>query len=63
MQGRFMVGSNRIAVGSSLLGVRNEERKLILEREARVKEWRKSLPRRKKPDSQKPGPVTWIRMY
>lgn len=37
-----------------------EQRQRIAERERQLKEWRKSLPRRKKPDWQKPGPVTHI---
>lgn len=36
------------------------ERAAILEREERVRAWRRTLPRRKRPDHEKPGPVTWI---
>lgn len=38
------------------------ERLAILEREARLKEWRRSLPRKKKPESMRPGPVTIIQL-
>lgn len=36
------------------------ERDFILDREAKAREFRRSLPKRKVPDSHKPGPVTWI---
>lgn len=39
-----------------------EERAAILDREARVKAWRKTLPRKRKPEHEKPGPVTIIDM-
>ncbi len=39
-----------------------EERAAILDREARVKAWRKTLPRKRKPEHEKPGPVTWIQL-
>lgn len=38
------------------------ERAAILEREARVREWRRTLPRRKKPAHEKAGLVTWIQV-
>lgn len=38
------------------------QRQGILAREALLKEWRKSLPRKKKPDYMKPGPVTHIQL-
>ncbi len=38
------------------------ERAAILDREARVKAWRKTLPRKRKPEHEKPGPVTIIDM-
>lgn len=36
------------------------ERAGILDREARLKEWRKTLPRRRKPAHEKAGPVSWV---
>ncbi len=38
------------------------ERRAILDREARLKAWRASLPKRKRPEHEKPGPVTWIQL-
>ncbi|MNJ09302.1 hypothetical protein D3C77_34450 [compost metagenome] len=39
-----------------------EERAAILEREQRIKEWRRSLPRKRKPEHEKPGPITWVQL-
>jgi hypothetical protein len=39
-----------------------EERELILAREERVAAWRKTLPKRKRPAHEKPGPVHWIQL-
>lgn len=36
------------------------ERAAILEREERVRAWRRTLPRRKKPEHMKPGPISII---
>lgn len=36
------------------------ERAAILEREERVRAWRRTLPRRKKPEYMKPGPISII---
>lgn len=36
------------------------ERAAILEREERVRAWRRTLPRRKKPEYTKPSAVHWI---
>ncbi|BEQ12864.1 hypothetical protein Ep4_005 [Pseudomonas phage Ep4] len=36
------------------------ERTAVLEREARLSAWRKTLPKRKKPAHEKAGPVAWI---
>lgn len=38
------------------------ERSAIVAREERLAEWRKTLPRRRKPDHEKPGPLTWIQL-
>lgn len=38
------------------------ERAAIVEREQRVAAWRKTLPRRKRPEHEKPGPVSWIQL-
>jgi hypothetical protein len=56
--------SGHVAVGTELdfETTTAAERAAILEREARLKQWRKSLPRRRKPMHEKPGPVTWITM-
>ena len=39
-----------------------EEREAILEREASLREWRASLPKRKVPAHELPGPVTIIQL-
>jgi hypothetical protein len=39
-----------------------EERDLILAREERVAAWRKTLPKRKRPEHEKPGPVSWVQL-
>lgn len=39
-----------------------EERELILAREERVAAWRKTLPKRKRPEHEKPGPVMWVQL-
>lgn len=50
------------AVGTELCrySTTKEERAFILEREARLKEQRRSLPRKRKPEHEKPGPLTWV---
>lgn len=50
------------AVGTELCkySTSQEERALILEREARVAAWRKSLPKRKRPAHELPGPIHWV---
>lgn len=52
----------RAAVGTELdySNTTRAERAAILEREASVKAWRKTLPKRRKPEHEKAGPVTWI---
>lgn len=52
----------RAAVGTELCKITTTraEREAIEAREARVKEWRRSLPKRRKPEHEKAGPVTWI---
>lgn len=52
----------RVAVGTELdhENTTREERDLIVQREERVAAWRKSLPRRKRPEHEKPGPLVWI---
>lgn len=39
-----------------------EEREAVLAREERVRQWRRSLPKRRKRDHEKPGPLTWIKV-
>lgn len=53
-----------VAVGTELClySTTREERRLILEREQRVAEWRKSLPKRKQPEHEKPGPLVWVQL-
>lgn len=53
-----------VAVGTELCvhSTTREERQLILEREAKVAVWRKSLPRKRKPAHEKAGPITWIQL-
>lgn len=53
-----------VAVGTELCSYNTtrEERQLILEREARVEAWRKSLPRKKKPAHEKAGPLVWVQL-
>lgn len=52
----------RAAVGTELClhSTTREERAHILELEARAKEYTRSLPRRRRPEHEKPGPITWI---
>lgn len=52
----------RAAVGTEMdyQSTTAAERAAILEREEKVRAWRKSLPKRKRPEHEKPGPVTWI---
>lgn len=52
----------RAAVGTDfdMNSTTHAERNLIMEREARVAEWRKSLPKRRKPEHEKAGPISWI---
>lgn len=52
----------RAAVGTALCpySTTKEERAYILDREARLKEQRRGMPRRKKPEHEKPGPLTWV---
>lgn len=52
-----------VAVGDELcpFNTTAAERAAILDRESRVKAWRRSLPKRKRPEHEKPGPVTWIK--
>lgn len=54
----------RAAVGTELCyhNTTAAERAAILDREERVKEWRRSLPKRKRPAHELPGPVTIIDM-
>lgn len=54
----------RAAVGTELCrySTTKEERAYILEREAKAKEYRRSLPRKRKPEHEKPGPLTWIQL-
>ena len=53
-----------VAVGTEfdMRSTTHAERNLIMEREARVAEWRKSLPKRKRPAHEKPGPVLWVQL-
>jgi len=53
-----------VAVGTELcvFSTTREERQRVLEREARVAVWRKSLPRKKKPAHEKAGPVEWYQL-
>ncbi len=53
-----------VAVGTELCSYNTtrEERSLILEREERVAAWRKTLPKRKRPEHEKPGPVSWVQL-
>lgn len=50
------------AVGTQLClhSTTREERACILAREARLKEQRSKLPRRRKPEHERPGPVAWV---
>lgn len=38
------------------------ERNLIMDREAKVAAWRKTLPKRKTPEHEKPGPIIWVQL-
>lgn len=51
-----------VAVGTELClkSTTAAERAAILDREERVRAWRKTLPRRKKPEHTKPGPISII---
>lgn len=55
--GHVAVGTELCLYSTSL-----EERQLILEREQRVAAWRKSLPKRTKPEHEKPGPISWVEL-
>lgn len=54
----------RAAVGKEFdyTNTTRAERAAVLARETRLKEWRKSLPKRKRPAHEKPGPLTWIQV-
>lgn len=54
----------RAAVGTELCpySTTREEREAILKREAALREWRASLPKRKVPAHELPGPVTIIQL-
>lgn len=54
----------RAAVGTELdyHSTTAAERAAILEREAQLRAWRKTLPKRKRPAHEKPGPITWIKV-
>lgn len=58
------LNGGRAAVGQELCihSTTREERNAIVEREQRLKEWRRSLPKRKRPVHELPGPVTIIDM-
>lgn len=53
-----------VAVGMELdhENTTREERDLIVQREERVAAWRKTLPKRKRPAHEKPGPVSWVQL-
>lgn len=55
--GRAAVGMD-LCVHSTTL----DERRGILAREELLRKWRKSLPRKRKPAHEKPGPVTIIQL-
>lgn len=52
----------RAAVGTELCyhSTTAAERAAILDREQRVKAWRRTLPKRKRPAHELPGPITII---
>lgn len=54
----------RAAVGTELCykTTTAAERAGIIAREERLKEWRRSLPRKKRPEHEKPGPITIIQL-
>lgn len=54
----------RAAVGTEMdyTNTTAAERAAILEREERVRAWRKTLPKRKRPAHEKPGPITWTKV-
>lgn len=54
----------RAAVGTELCpySTTAAERAAIIEREARLKAWRATLPKRKVPQHELPGPVTIINL-
>ena len=56
------VNGGRAAVGTELCyhSTTAAERDAILEREQRIKAWRRTLPKRKRPEHELPGPVTII---
>lgn len=52
---------NIIAVGMEFdRSVSRAERRMIEEREAAYRERQRALPKRRKPDHEKAGPVSWI---
>lgn len=57
-------GGGYVAVGTSLdgQGLSREMKRAILEREDRDRKRRAAMPKRKKPDYMKPGPVTIIQL-
>lgn len=54
----------RAAVGTELCrhSTTKQERAAILDREARARAYTKSLPKRRMPEHEKPGPITWIKL-
>lgn len=54
----------RAAVGTELdySNTTRAERAAILEREASLKAWRKTLPKRRRPEHEKPGPIVWVQL-
>ena len=50
------------AVGTELCrySTTKQERDSILRMEAAAKEYTRSLPKRRKPAHEKPGPITWV---
>lgn len=53
-------GHAAVGMDFDMQSTTHAERNLIMEREARVATWRKSLPKRRKPEHEKPGPLTWV---
>jgi len=54
----------RAAVGTELCrySTTREQRAYILELEQKAAEVRRKLPKRRKPEHEKPGPVTWVQL-